>query len=347
MGTFRFLLAFAVLMSHIATEIGPSVINRDSSHILIWSGEAVIAFFVISGFYMSLIINEKYAKLARGTRRFYLNRALRLYPIHWTILGLYAVYFTVSDTPSFLLGDAREPFWRWLYAIISNVSFLGVEVLPFFGKENWVFVLGPVWSLGIELCFYLLAPFVVTRRLPVLMLLFGVAMVFRLILYVAGAPMLPWRYFFFPADLAFFLMGSLSYRLYAWAKGKPIAKRLGWGAAIVILVWIASPALWTTGELDQLLPWCFYVCVALCTPFLFALSSDWKIDNLLGQLSYPIYLSHVPVIYFVVWADVGALDKGVASTMLTLLLSAALYAFIDRPIERIRKRIKEGATNVV
>jgi peptidoglycan/LPS O-acetylase OafA/YrhL len=346
MGTFRFLLAFAVLMAHIATEIGPSMINRDSVHILVWSGQAVIAFFVISGFYMSLIINEKYARLAGGTRRFYLNRALRLYPIHWTILGLYAVYFAVSGTPSFLLGDARVPFWRWLYAIISNVSFLGVEVLPFFGEQNWTFVLGPVWSLGIELWFYLLAPFVVTRRLPVLMLLFGAATAFRLILYVAGVPLLPWRYFFFPANLTFFLMGSLSYRLYAWAKDKPIAKQLGWVAAIVILVWTVTPALWTSPDLDQLLPWCFYVCVAVCIPFLFSLSSSWRIDSALGKLSYPIYLSHIPVIYFVVWANVSALDKGVASTLLTLTLSAALYAFIDRPIERVRERIKEGATNV-
>lgn len=346
MGTFRFLLAFAVLMAHIATDIGPSVINRNSLHILVWSGEAVFAFFVISGFYMSLIINEKYAKLPSGTRRFYLNRALRLYPIHWTIIGLYAIFFTLSGTPSFLLGDARVPFWRWLYAVISNVSFLGVEVLPFFGDENWAFVLGPVWSLGIELCFYLIAPFVVGRRLPALMLLFGGALAFRLMLYLSGVPLLPWRYFFFPADLALFLMGSLSYRLYAWAKDKPIAKRLGWGAAIAILVWMITPPLWTAPELDQLLPWAFYVCVAVCTPFLFALTSDWKIDNLLGQLSYPIYLSHIPVIYFVNWVNVGGIDKGLVATAVTLALSVALYTFVDRPVERIRERIKAGATDV-
>jgi peptidoglycan/LPS O-acetylase OafA/YrhL len=205
-------------------------------------------------------------------------------------------------------------------------------------------VLGPVWSLGIELYFYLLAPFVVARSLPVLMFLFGAALAFRMILYVADAPLIPWRYFFFPADLAFFLMGSLSYRLYAWTKDKPIARRLGWAAAMVILVWTVSPPLWTTAELDQLLPWSFYVCVAFCTPFLFTLTSDWKIDRLLGQLSYPIYLSHIPAIYFVKWMDVGALDKGVAATVLTLLLSVALYTFLDRPIERVRERIRKGVT---
>jgi peptidoglycan/LPS O-acetylase OafA/YrhL len=346
MGTFRFVLAFAILMAHITTDIGPSLINRNSLHILVWSGEAVFAFFIISGFYMSLIINEKYAKLPGGTRRFYLNRALRLYPIHWTILGLYAMYFSYSGTPSFLLGDAQVPFWRWLYAIISNASFLGVEVLPFFGDENWVFVCGPVWSLGIELCFYLLAPFVVGLRLPTLMFLFGSALALRVTLYLSGVPLLPWRYFFFPADLVFFLMGSLSYRLYAWARDKPIAKRLGWGAGIVILVWTISPRLWTAPDQDQLLPWSFYVCVAVCTPFLFALTSDWKVDNLLGQLSYPIYLSHVPVIYWVNFVSEGALDKGLVATVFTLALSAALYAIVDRPIERIRKRIKQGATEV-
>ena len=83
MGTFRFVLAIAVMLSHIVAIVGPSVVNRESLHILVWSGHAVFAFFIISGFYMSLIINENYAKLPDGIRRLYLNRALRLYPVHW------------------------------------------------------------------------------------------------------------------------------------------------------------------------------------------------------------------------------------------------------------------------
>ena len=338
----------AVLISHVAVQVGSSVISRTSTHILIWAGNAVFAFFIISGFYMSLIINEKYAKLHHGTRRFYLNRALRLYPIHWTILILYATYYLYYGVPNFLTGDLRVPLWRWLYAVCSNLSFFGVEVLPFFDNHNWAFVVGPIWSLSIECYFYLLAPFVVGRSLRALVVLLAAAGALRVGLYVSGVPMLPWRYLFFPADLVLFLLGALSYRLYDFVKGKPYANGLGVTAAVVLIVCVMTPylwaesSLWNASDLDNLAAWCFCVCVCVCTPLLFNLSAGWKFDNFLGQLSYPVYLSHVLVIDFVVRSHLFPYDMGLVATAVTLVLSLALYLLIDRPIERIRRRIKTG-----
>ena len=342
MGTFRFVLALAVLMAHVATSIGASVVNRQSLHILVWSGNAVFAFFIISGFYMSLIVNEKYAKLPNGRWRFYANRALRLYPIHWTILLIYAAAYVASGTPSFLTGAYREPLGRWLYAVGANTFFFGVEVLPIRDVANWKFVVGPIWSLSIEFYFYLLAPFVVGRSLRALTALCAIALSFRLALYLFDVPMLPWRYFFFPADLVFFLMGSLSYRLYAWLQGRSMARYLGAGAAALLALCIVSPALWTAPDLDQPIAWLFYACVWICTPLLFNLTRASKLDNALGQLSYPIYLSHVLVIDVVRGLDLGHVDKGLVATVVTIVLSAALYIVVDRPIERIRRRLGSG-----
>ncbi|MGH8802776.1 MAG: acyltransferase family protein [Casimicrobiaceae bacterium] len=261
MGAFRLVLALAVLLAHIATSIGASVVNRQSLHILVWSGEAVFAFFIISGFYMSLIINEKYAALPGGRWRFYANRALRLYPVHWTLLALYALVYALSGTPSFLLGDHRDPFGRWLYACFANLFFFGVEALPIRDAANWKFVVGPIWSLSIEAYFYLLAPFVVGRSLRALASLRAIAFALRLGMYVSGVSLLPWRYFFFPADLVFFLMGSLSYRLYAWVRHRPVATWLGAGAAALPVFCVVWPGLWTAPDLDQPLAWLFYACV--------------------------------------------------------------------------------------
>ena len=342
MGIFRFILALAVLIAHIATSIGASVVNRESLHILVWSGEAVFAFFIISGFYMSLIINEKYAKLPGGRWRFYANRALRLYPVHWTILLLYAAVYVLSGTPWFLTGAYREPFGRWLYAVGANVFFFGVEALPIRSVENWKFVVGPIWSLSIEFYFYLLAPFVVGRSLRTLAALCCAALLFRLALYHAGVPLLPWRYFFFPADLVFFLMGSLSYRLYAWVQGKSIARWLGAGAAALLVLCVVSPPLWTAPDLDQPLAWLFYLCVWIGTPLLFNLTRASRFDNFIGQLSYPVYLSHVLVIGVVKRLDLGHVDKGLVAAAATIALAVGLYAFVDRPIERIRRRLGAG-----
>lgn len=339
MGTFRFILAFAVLIAHVATSIGDSVINRNALHILVWSGNAVFAFFIISGFYMSLIINTKYAKLPAGAMRFYANRALRLYPIQWILLALYALVCLADGTHTFLLGYAREPFGRWVYAMFSNVFFLGAEVLPFFDKANWAFVIGPIWSLSLEMYFYLLAPFIVARSLRTLLLVCAAALSFRLALYLSGAPLLPWRYFFFPADLVFFLIGAVSYRVYALLEDSRAARHGGVVAAILLTAYVACPWMWTAPDLDQPLSWCFYGCVAVATPFLFALTRNWRIDNFIGQLSYPVYLSHIFVIGAVKQFGHSRFDKGLVATVLTLALSIALYFFIDRPVEVIRRRI--------
>lgn len=340
MGTFRLVLAVAVLLAHVQTALGHSIVNRESLHILVWSGEAVFAFFVISGFYMSLIVDDRYSRLPRGTLRFYVNRALRLYPVHWTILALYALLYASTGTPSFLLGDDRVPLWRWLHAVASNTLFLGVETLPLYGPGNWRFVVGPTWSLSIECYFYLLAPLVVTRRLPALLGFCAAAFAFRMLLYHSGVPLLPWRYFFFPADLGFFLIGSVSYRAYARLRDEPYAKPLGIAAALAIAASVVAPPLWTAPDLDQPVAWAFYALVALCTPALFALTRRSRIDNYLGQLSYPVYLAHMLVIGWVARLALPPwLDKGLVALAATLALSMALYGLVDRPIERLRRRV--------
>ena len=339
MGTFRLVLAMAVMLAHIRGTIGASIVNRESLHILIWSGQAVFAFFVISGFYMSLIINEKYAKLPNGTRRFYLNRALRLYPIHWVVVALFIAGALVSGTPYFLTGDQMLPLGRWLFAVLSNVFFFGAEILPSMGGDNGRFMVGMIWSLSIECYFYAMAPFIVRRSLTTLALFALAALGFRLSLYFAGLPVFPWRYFFFPANLVFFLMGSISYHAYVWVRGKAYARALGIAAALLLAVCTVTPALWTAADLDMPIAWLFYVCVWIAAPLLFNLSRNSRLDNVLGHLSYPIYLSHPLVIAGVRRIDTLGIDKGLVATVATLALSAALYAFIDRPIEPFRRRI--------
>ena len=68
MGVFRLILALAVVLGHTAYE-GPRLMSP---------GDAVHVFFVISGFYMCMVLRRKYGCSARGVGVFYLNRFLRL-----------------------------------------------------------------------------------------------------------------------------------------------------------------------------------------------------------------------------------------------------------------------------
>jgi peptidoglycan/LPS O-acetylase OafA/YrhL len=72
-GLIRLLLAYAVVLSHSKPIHGYFIVPANA---------AVTLFFMISGFYMALVMTEKYTGPNR-IRRFYSNRILRLYPSYF------------------------------------------------------------------------------------------------------------------------------------------------------------------------------------------------------------------------------------------------------------------------
>ena len=123
MGLIRFLLACIVVLCHTSQIFGYEPIP---------SNLAVQCFYIISGFYMSLILNEKYLK---GTNRlFYSNRALKIYPIYWTILALlilWSIFVYYKGYPSTLsFYDLAEPIsiFTLIFCIIINILIIGLDV---------------------------------------------------------------------------------------------------------------------------------------------------------------------------------------------------------------------------
>jgi peptidoglycan/LPS O-acetylase OafA/YrhL len=79
MGLLRFLLAVSVILNHAGLLYGFGFVGGST---------AVEAFFIISGFYITLILNEKYIKANNSYKLFITNRFLRLYPFYWIVLIL-------------------------------------------------------------------------------------------------------------------------------------------------------------------------------------------------------------------------------------------------------------------
>jgi peptidoglycan/LPS O-acetylase OafA/YrhL len=338
------MLALAVFAAHVKGFFDQGathpLITRDSLHVFIWSGHAVFAFFIISGFYISMVICEKYSKLENGTGKFYLNRALRLYPANWVMLAILVVFMLCINMPSFFLMDVqpgREAFAAM--AIFAHTFFFGSELISgFTNTDNWYFVFGPVWSLSLELYFYVLAPFIVTRSVRFVALLALGSAAIRLTLYHFGVGVVPWRYFFFPSDLVFFMLGVLAYRFYASARGRNWFARARPIAALVLLASVAYKPLWTFGDQDQWQSWVFYATVCICTPFVFDLTRKSKVDNFIGNLAYPVYIGHT-MASMIVDHFHGPFDKSIISFALVLLFALGVNFFVDRPIERIRSAV--------
>ena len=84
MGIFRLFLAIAVVLQHTKPIGGFQPLGAT---------EAVETFFMISGFYMAMILTEKYR--GPGSYRLFLgNRSLRIYPAYWVVAALTVVLWT-------------------------------------------------------------------------------------------------------------------------------------------------------------------------------------------------------------------------------------------------------------
>ena len=77
MGILRFILAFAVLIDHCGGVFGFYILP---------GFQCVQAFYIISGFYISLVWNEKYSLIQNSYKLFITNRILRLYPLYILVL---------------------------------------------------------------------------------------------------------------------------------------------------------------------------------------------------------------------------------------------------------------------
>src|SRR5258708_5802533 len=98
MGLFRLLFALSVVTAHSGPILGSSLIGGKM---------AVQGFFILSGFYMSLILKKKYSKKKNAYKLFITNRILRIYPTYFVVLFLsiivYYIFFIHSINGVFTL----------------------------------------------------------------------------------------------------------------------------------------------------------------------------------------------------------------------------------------------------
>ena len=344
MGSIRLFLAFAVLASH-ATALDIDVMPATV---------AVQAFFIISGFYMSLILNEKYE--SSGVLVFYTNRLLRLFPTYLLILLLSFIALNAFDVGIFTRSDKFHAVltgshFMALSYLWTNVGILGQDILFLLGVNPadysfhwdlvgnasvraWWFTLVPqAWSLSMELYFYLLAPFVLRLRVRWVALLFFASLGLRVSIIVIGGP--EYALFlrrFFPAELCLFLAGYFSYILYKKVRGHQhqcFIGLLAWTTLLLVLILCNQ-----IQERYSLTLLAFSV--AILTPCIFSLLKDSRIDRFLGNISFPIYMVH----FLVIACLADCVEEYSLWVLLPIVFVTALavHCGIEVPIDYWRQR---------
>ena len=181
---------------------------------------------MISGFYMSMVWTTKYSTYPNPIRTFYISRVLRIYPLYFTVVLLtifLGIFVKIHPFQYSLTHEISLASKIWVY--VTQITLVGMESSIFYGLDGyWI---SPVaWSLGLELTFYLLVPFLIPRpRLLVAVLfasLFARYATYSHMGWQANSPdySLIWSYRFFPFELALFALGSLSYQLHSIIKDK-------------------------------------------------------------------------------------------------------------------------------
>ena len=359
MGLIRTLLAISVVLAHSSPIFGIKLVGGQV---------AVQAFYMISGFYMTLVLNEKYVGANKSYKLFITNRLLRLWPVYWTVLVVSIILslFIYNDpassiiTPFHLLSKfgANMSVSTLFFLVISNlltlfqdwILFLGLntETGGFFFTENfrntnpllYRFMFVPqAWTVGVEISFYLIAPFIVRRKIRSIILLVLGSALLRISLMMSGFDYDPWTYRFFPTELLFFLLGTISYHLYIVLKNKKISNVFLYTVYVMI---IFVTFLYGFVEIDYQIP-IYLLLFFISIPFVFMLSKHWKIDRYIGELSYPIYISHMLVSTFVSYSKIPTYGGRTFTLLaLTIIVSLLLNELVAKKVEVIRqKRVKK------
>lgn len=316
-GAFRLLLAVLVAISHMGVTVwgfNPGVV-------------AVVSFLIISGFVMTSLIERNYNAPTQFPL-FYLDRVLRLYPqfLLYFVSSCAVIYFLLPGTPQ-AAALTVENIATSLPIVPLGFYMFGITVPE---------ILPAGWSLGLEMCFYLLIPFLLVYRLRGVAFAGSVAVFLSATLGYLNTDVYGYR--LLPGVLFIFLCGSYLYRMRA--RAGVIVATTAIAAALLFLAivtgWIARRPFNAEVTLG----------IALGIPAVFLLSKlkYHRIDELLGNISYGVFLNHFVVMYVLRAFWPVAYDATIINSVLLLsfTFSGLSYYFVERPALKLRHFLRAG-----
>jgi len=340
MGLIRLLLALSVVFEH----SGPFFLT--GTH-FVGGLVAVEAFFIISGFYMALVMDARYAN---NRAAFYQNRFLRIFPTYWAILFLAIVVRLSYGGETMVSSLMNEDFstGTMLLMFFSNLMIFGSDMMMFLsnGTEGLYFTanfhdesvqlykyhyIPQAWTLPVELMFYLIVPFFCRKNYIIVTLLL-ISLAIKSVTLLAFGWIDPWVYRFFPSELMMFCLGMLSHRIYHFLKGGKIFDRLGEIALLAIVTFTVMFE--SIGGNLQMKMVAYFLLLVLLIPVIFYRFRRSRFDRLIGELSYPIYLCHLIIIGAVNYFDISIMgDRSSVYILGSMMMAWLVHHFISEPIE--------------
>lgn len=282
---------------------------------------AVDFFFLLSGFVVAYAYDDRWTKMTQW--EFYKRRLIRLQPmvIMGMIIGAIFYYFQASDNLFPMIANMEV----WKVIVTMVVGFTLLPIPPSLEIRGWGEMHpldGPAWSLFFEYIANILYALVFRKFSNKVMSVFVLIFAGMLINYTVFGPkgdvIGGWSLNFEQMNIGFtrllypFFAGVLLCRL-----GKLIhIKGAFWVCSLLITIVLAMPrigdenSLWMNGLYESF-------CIILIFPLIVAIGAGGVIKNPLslkickglGDISYPIYITHYPLIY---WYTAWVVDNKVS-----------------------------------
>ena len=338
----RALAAIGVVAAHAWGFAGGNFFGSFSGRLLAGIGFGALFFFALSSclLYMPFARRDFGRGGPIGLRQYAINRAVRIFPLYYVVLVVVLIVFEG--------GGSFDQWWR--YALFwENFSAHTINTVN-----------GSVWTIVVELHFYLLLP---PLALGLGRLTRGSLAKAAVLLGALGLLSIAVReYSFAKPDELLLLRYSLPSTFYLVAAGMMLALvRVAWedgrpawvrGPLARAELWIAvAGVLWLGSVYDYRLepllgPASFLLLGACMLPLEFGPALrilDLKLLGVLGIASYSIYLWHVPVLELLTDERRGPLTGHylwliALSVVATCLVALASYRLIEAPALKLRKR---------
>lgn len=317
---------------------------------------AVDFFFILSGFVISYAYDDRWGKMSLGG--FFKRRLIRLHPmlIMGAVVGVISFLLTGCQQWS---GEVTPISWVMIALLLTIFMVPALPGLPYEVRGNGeMFPLnGPMWSLFFEYIGNILYALVIrrlsTKLLAVLTAILGVLHAWIFVGDLSGYDSvgIGWT-----IDTINF-WGGLVRMLFPFSMGMLLARTFKprevkgafWICSAMLIAVFAVPYIAKSGtiSLNSLYE---VVCIAVIFPFIVWLGACGKggdnytgrINNFLGELSYPLYIVHYPIMYiFYKWLIENrcyTLGDTLGLSALVVLSSVALaYACLKLYDEPVRK----------
>jgi peptidoglycan/LPS O-acetylase OafA/YrhL len=275
-----------VLTNHIGLLIHPT---GALLRLFTQMGEAGVMIFFVHTALVLMASLERQGTERHWVRTFYLRRAFRIYPLAIVTVLLVVIAAVPRVVPVIGVHALATPHPPM--QIAANLAL----VQNLLGIDD---VLGPLWTLPVEVDMYLLLPlcYLVARRGTRDMLLLFAALVAAHV--VVASQLVPgtWRLnvlYFAPS----FFGGVLAYHLLR-TRARAVAP--AWTLVLALVATIALRPLMPAGFLPDAVRWLPCILLGLTLPFIAELapSALTRAGHTVATYSYGIYLLHMPVFWF-------------------------------------------------